>query len=129
MYALTYLKSNSGRCFIVVALLVATFGCLDISLGAPLGYFPPSWYSNYRRQSPFWEEHKKAKLGTSQEVQLIHSTLKELSKAGIKKKDQDECIKKLSSLVSSMTKKPVLQPSAVQQDSQGGAGSTAQTLQ
>lgn len=81
-------------------------GSQDVADGAPLGYFPPSWYSSYRRPTPLWRESGHRASGDIPEIQLIRATLKELSKAGISKKDRETCITKLATAVSKVSHKP-----------------------
>lgn len=100
------LKQRSEKGFVIVALLAAMIGCPLDAGSAPLGYFPPSRYSNYRGGGNFWSSgtKKPAQTLSEQQSQLIKTTLKELSRAGISKSQQSGCIKTISDAVSSSGK-------------------------
>jgi tetratricopeptide (TPR) repeat protein len=100
------LKQGSEKGFVIVALLAAMIGCPLDAGSAPLGYFPPSRYSNYRGGGDFWSSgtKKPAQTLSEQQSQLIKTTLKELSRAGISRSQQSGCIKTISDAVSSSDK-------------------------
>ena len=100
------LKWHSEKGFVIVALLAAMIGYPLDAGSAPLGYFPPSWYSNSRGTASLWnsDKTKPAQTLSEQQSQLIKTTLKELSKAGISKSKQSGCIKTISDAVSSSGK-------------------------
>lgn len=88
--------------FLTIVLMTVIIGCPLCAGSAPLGYFPPSWYSNSRGTGGFWNntKTKPAQTLSEQQSQLIKTTLKELSKAGISKSKQSGCIKTISDAVS-----------------------------
>ncbi|MBS2009891.1 MAG: tetratricopeptide repeat protein [Cyanobacteria bacterium SZAS TMP-1] len=91
--------------FQIIVLLAAMIGGPFIANSAPLGYFPPPRYSNYRRTGGFWsDETKPAQTLSEQQSQLIKTTVKELSKAGISKSKQSGCIQTIADAISSSGK-------------------------
>ncbi len=99
-------KQRSDKGFFIIALLSVLIGHSLDADSAPLGYFPPSWYSNSRGDGAFWNSGKKkpAQTLSERQYQLIKTTLKELSKAGISKSQQSGCIKTISDVVSTSGK-------------------------
>ena len=99
-------KRLPKKWFFIIALLTVMISCPLSASCAPLGYFPPSWYSNSRGSGGFWnsDKIKPAQTLSEQQSQLIKTTLKELSKAGISKSKQSGCIKTISDAVSSSGK-------------------------
>ena len=99
--------------FVIIVFLTVLIGCPLPARCAPLGYFPPSWYSNSRGTDGFWSSNKRKPARTLSEKQslLIRTTLKELSKAGISKRKQSGCIKTIADAVSSHGKHHPLQDS------------------
>lgn len=107
-HRMRYGRQRSMQGFLISALLTVLTGCPLSASCAPLGYFPPSWYSNSRGTGGFWnsKKTKPARTLSEQQSQLIKVTLKELSKAGISKSKQSGCIKTISDAVSASRKHP-----------------------
>lgn len=101
-------KWLSSKTFIAIVLFTAVVAHRNAADGAPLGYFPPSWYSN-RSPSALWRDSDHPAITDTQEVQLIKRTLKELSRAGISKSNRKTCITKLGIAVSKISHKPPLE--------------------
>lgn len=112
-------KQLPKKAFLIIALSTVMIGCSLRVSSAPLGYFPPSWYSNSRGTGSIWnrDKTKPAQTLSEQQSQLIKASLKELSKAGISKSQQSGCIKTISDAVSSAGKhhdQPALKDEAAQ---------------
>lgn len=93
----------TNRCLIGLASLMAALGCQSVASSAPLGYFPP--YSHSRHSSPLWFGSKQHRAKNTPEIQLIKTTLKELSKAGISRANRKTCITRLGNAVSKVSSK------------------------
>ncbi len=94
----TFKNSKHARSFklLKISLAFLVFFLIFCLRSLALGYFPPPRFSQHRDHSSFWSNNKRKNSLSDRQKTLIKETLKELSKAGVKKSARSKCVQDIA---------------------------------